>query len=71
MLKFQPLSKFTTSCYLIAVMLIGLILANDHWQWLELNKNFRIGLLVAAVLIGLSGSLFSILKQLKAIFRNK
>jgi hypothetical protein len=69
--KIQPLSKFTISCYIIAVILIGIILANDYWQWLELSKKFRVGILVTAVIIGLSGSLFSILKQLKEMFRKK
>lgn len=69
--KFQPLSKFTMSCYAIAVILISLILANDYWQWLEVPTKLRVGILVLAVIIGISGSLFSILKQLKEIFRGK
>lgn len=69
--KIQPLSKFTISCYIISVLFIGLILANDYWQWLELAPKVRVGILVVAVIIGLSGSLFSILKQLKDMFRKK
>ncbi|WP_223576803.1 hypothetical protein [Kangiella taiwanensis] len=67
--KFQPLSKFTISCYLIAILLIGFILANDFWHWLELPVKLRVGLLVTAVIIGLSGSLVSIIKQLRDMFR--
>lgn len=69
--KMQSLSKFTLSCYGTALLLIGFILANDHWQWFDLSVKFRVGVLVLAVLIGLSGSLFSILKQLKNTFRGK
>jgi len=69
--KFQPLSKFTLSCYLIAVIIIGFILANDYWSWFEFPVKLRVGLLVAAVIIGLSGSLFSIVKQLKGMFQSK
>ena len=69
--KFQTLSKFTISCYLIAVVLIGLILANDYWSWLELPAKIRVGVLVVAVIIGVSGSLYSILKQLKVMLSKK
>ncbi|WP_223671013.1 hypothetical protein [Kangiella shandongensis] len=69
--KFQALSKFTLSCYAVAVLLISAILANDYWQWLELPVKLRVGILVLAVIVGISGSLFSILKQLKAIFRGQ
>lgn len=67
--KFQRLSGFTISCYISSVILIGLILANDYWQWLDLSVKFRVGVLVTAVIIGLAGSLFSILKQLKGMFK--
>ncbi|WP_068993931.1 hypothetical protein [Kangiella sediminilitoris] len=69
--KFQSLSKFTISCYLISVIVIASILANDYWQWLELPTKVRVGILVVAVIIGLSGSLVSIVKQLKDILRGK
>ncbi|GAA4360859.1 hypothetical protein [Kangiella marina] len=69
--KFQPLSKFTLGCYLIAVILIGFILGNDYWGWFEFPVKLRVGLLVAAVIIGLSGSFVSIIKQLKQMFSKR
>ena len=69
MIKLHKLSKFTLSCYVIALSLIGLIFAVQYLELDWFNPEVRIGTLVSAAIIGVLGSLVSLATQLKGFLK--
>lgn len=64
MVRFQALPKVTIICYIISVLIIGFVLAEQFGGWDLLNRKVKIGILVSAAIIGVFGSIVSIAKQL-------
>ncbi|NVJ64909.1 MAG: hypothetical protein HWE16_00350 [Gammaproteobacteria bacterium] len=70
MIKFQGLSKFTIGCYILSILIIGLVMAEQFLVWQWLSKETKITLLIIAAIVGVSGSIYSIAKQLKQYLKN-
>lgn len=71
MVKFQALPKITIICYIISVLIIGFVFAEQFGEWDLFSRSFKIGILVTAAIIGVFGSIVSIAKQLAGYLKNK
>jgi len=72
MAKFQALPKITIICYIISVVIIGFVFAEQFGEWDLFSRKVKIGILVSAAIIGVFGSIVSIAKQLAGYLkRNK
>lgn len=72
MVKFQALPKITIICYIISVVIIGFVFAEQFGEWDLFSRKVKIGILVSAAIIGVFGSIVSITKQLVGYLkRNK
>ncbi|MBD3654812.1 hypothetical protein [Kangiella sp.] len=72
MVRFQALPKVTIICYIISVLIIGFVLAEQFGEWDLFSRKVKIGILVSAAIIGVFGSIVSIAKQLAGYLkRNK
>ncbi|MHC9511812.1 hypothetical protein [Kangiella sp. M94] len=69
MVKFQALPKITIICYIISVVIIGFVFAEQFGEWDLFNREVKIGILVTAAIIGVFGSIVSIAKQLAGYFK--
>lgn len=64
MVTFQALPKITIICYIISMVMIGFVFAEQFGEWDLLSRKVTIGILVTAAIIGVFGSIVSIAKQL-------
>lgn len=64
MVKFQALPKITIICYIISVVIIGFVFAEQFGEWDLFSRKVKVGVLVSAAIIGVFGSIVSIAKQL-------
>jgi|GEM_PF-1882419 hypothetical protein len=72
MVRFQALPKITIICYIISVVIIGFVFAEQFGEWDLFSRKVKIGVLVTAAIIGVFGSIVSIGKQLASYLkRNK
>lgn len=72
MVRFQALPKITIICYIISVVIIGFVFAEQFGEWDLFSRKVKIGILVSAAIIGVFGSMVSIAKQLAGYLkRNK
>ncbi|MBD3668686.1 MAG: hypothetical protein HUJ16_12025 [Kangiella sp.] len=72
MVKFQALPKITIVCYIISIVIIGFVLAEQFAEWDLFSRKVKVGILVSAAIIGVFGSIVSIAKQLAGYLkRNK
>lgn len=72
MIRFQALPKITIICYILSVVIIGFVFAEQFGEWDLFNRKVKIGILVTAAIIGVFGSIVSITKQLAGYLkRNK
>ncbi len=72
MVKFQALPKITIVCYIISIVIIGCVLAEQFAEWDLFSRKVKVGILVSAAIIGVFGSIISIAKQLaNYLKRNK
>lgn len=69
MVKFQALPKITIVCYIISIVIIGFVLAEQFAEWDLFSRKVKVGILVSAAIIGVFGSIISIAKQLANYFR--
>lgn len=72
MVKFQALPKITIVCYIISIIILGFVLAEQFAEWNLFSRKVKVGILVSAAIIGVFGSIVSIAKQLAGFLkRNK
>ncbi len=71
MIIINRLPKFTLICYVLSLLIIGFVFAENYYQWGFYGQQFRIGLLVVAAIIGVAGSMVSIIKQLRNYLKIK
>ncbi|WP_018623729.1 hypothetical protein [Kangiella aquimarina] len=72
MVKFQALPKITIVSYIISIIIIGFVLAEQFAEWDLFSRKVKVGILVSAAIIGVFGSTVSIAKQLAGFLkRNK
>ncbi|AUD79915.1 hypothetical protein CW740_11900 [Kangiella profundi] len=69
MVKFQALPKVTIVCYIISIVIIGFVLAEQFAEWDLFSRKVKVGILVSAAIIGVFGSIISIAKQLANYLR--
>lgn len=69
MVKFQALPKITIICYIISVVIIGFVFAEQFGEWDLFSRKVKIGILVSAAIIGVFGSIVSIAKQLASYLK--
>lgn len=72
MVRFQALPKITIVCYIISIVIIGFVFAEQFAEWDLFSRKVKVGILVSAAIIGVFGSIVSIAKQLAGYLkRNK
>ena len=72
MVRFQALPKITVVCYIISIVIIGLMFAEQLAEWDLFSRKVKVGILVSAAIIGVFGSIISIAKQLASyLIRSK
>lgn len=71
MINFQKLPKITVACYCLSITLIGFIMAEQFLEWQLLDKETKITLLVIAAIIGVTGSIVSIGKQIAGFLKKE
>ena len=69
MVRFQALPKVTIICYIISVVIIGVVFAEQFGEWDLFSRKVKIGVLVSAAIIGVFGSIVSIAKQLASYLK--
>lgn len=67
-MKLQTVPKFTVICYLISLLLISVVMAEQFLEWQWLARKTKITLLIAAAIIGAAGSFLSLGRQLMSYF---
>lgn len=71
MIQFQKLPKITMVCYSISLVLMVIIFTDQFSSWHFLSSDAKLILVIIAALIGLTGSMVSIGKQLHGFIRSK
>lgn len=71
MVKFQALPKITIVSYIISIIIIGFVLAEQFAEWDLFSRKVKVGILVSAAIIGVFGSTVSIAKQLAGFLDRK
>ncbi|MRX27888.1 hypothetical protein [Kangiella sp. HZ709] len=71
MIRVEKVPKVTFYCYLISIGLISLVMAEQFLGWQWFSRESKITILVIAAIIGVSGSIYSIAKQLSRYLSKK